>query len=188
MRLLVASARISYLRRRQGRAVGAIVAVVGPALLATACGGSSGSHVARLGSTGTTGVTSSSATSTANGAAAFSRCVRSHGVPAYPDPGGDGLLPKKTPQEVGVSPAKLQAALGACIHLVPNGGRPTQAQIAAYRSTMLRYARCIRVHGVANMPDPNARGHLDIGPGTGVDVNGPAFQAAYRACKKDLSP
>jgi hypothetical protein len=53
---------------------------------------------------------------------------------------------------------------------------------------MLIYARCIRVHGVSNMPDPDSRGHLDIGPGTDVDVNSPKFQAAYRVCKSKLSP
>ena len=38
---------------------------------------------------------------------------------------------------------------------------------------MLIYARCLRAHGVSNMPDPDSRGHLDIGPGSGVDVNSP---------------
>jgi hypothetical protein len=38
------------------------------------------------------------------------------------------------------------------------------------------------------MPDPDSRGHLDIGPGTGVDVNSPAFEAAYAVCKSDLTP
>jgi hypothetical protein len=34
----------------------------------------------------------------------------------------------------------------------------------------------------------SSRGHLDIGPGTGIDVNSPRFQAAYQACKSMLSP
>jgi hypothetical protein len=66
--------------------------------------------------------------------------------------------------------------------------QPTPAQVAQYRSVMLTYARCMRAHGVSNMPDPDSRGHLDIGPGTDVDVDGPGFQAAYRASGKDLSP
>jgi len=38
------------------------------------------------------------------------------------------------------------------------------------------------------MPDPDSRGHLDIGPGSGVDVNSPTFEAAYQMCKSDHSP
>jgi hypothetical protein len=122
------------------------------------------------------------------GAAAFSACMRAHDVLAYPDPGSNGLLPKKTPEQLGVSSAVLQSAQKACAHLVPNGGQPSQAQVAQYRSAMLIYAKCIRTHGVPNMPDPDSRGHLDIGPGTGVDVNSPKFQAAYQACKSKLAP
>jgi hypothetical protein len=148
---------------------GIVTAVL--AMVAAGCGGSSSGHAAQQ-----------------NGALAFSRCMRAHGVAAYPDPGSDGLLPKKTPQQLGVGSSALQAAQSACIHLVPNGGRPTQAQVAQYRSVMLTYARCMRAHGVPNMPDPDSRGHLDIGPGTVVDVNSPRFQAAFQVCESKLSP
>ena len=171
------------------RSAAAIIAAAGLALLAAACGGSKGSHVAQLGSTSTRSSTSSSgASAEQNGAVAFARCMRSNGVATYPDPGSDGLLPKKTPQQLGVSSSTFQAAQGACIHLVPNGGQPTPAQVAHYRNVMLVYARCLRAHGVSNMPDPDSRGHLDIGPGTGVDVNSARFQAAYRVCKRELPP
>jgi hypothetical protein len=123
-----------------------------------------------------------------NGALAFSRCMRSHGVPAYPDPTGSGLPPKKTPQQLGVSSSELQSGQTACQNLLTNGGQPSQAQVAQYRATMLIYARCMRAHGVPNMPDPDGRGHLDIGPGTAVDVNSPKFQTAFETCKSDLSP
>jgi hypothetical protein len=148
----------------------ALAAVSGLALLATACGGSSGTR------------------SQGGGALAFSRCMRAHGVPAFPDPSRPGLIPKESLGQLGVGSTQLQSAQSACIHLVPNGGRPSPAQVAQYRSVMLVYARCIRAHGVSNMPDPDSRGHLDIGPGTGVDVDSPRFQAAYRACKSRLAP
>ena len=166
-----------------------LVVAAGFALLAAACGGSKGGHVAQLGSTATERSASSSASSSRqSGAVAFSRCVRSHGVPAYPDPSNSGLLPKKSPQQLGVSSSELEAARRACIHLVPNGGRPTSAQVAQYRSLMLIYARCMRAHGASNVPDPDGRGHLDIGPGSDVDVNSPRFQAAYQVCKSKLAP
>jgi hypothetical protein len=140
-------------------------------LVTAACGSSPANHAAQQ-----------------TGAAAYSACIRAHGVLAYPDPGSNGLLPKKSLQQLGVSSTVFQSAQKACVQLAPNGGQPTQAQVAQYRSTMLVYARCIRTHGVPNMPDPDSRGHLDIGPGTGVDVNSPKFQAAYLACKSKLSP
>ena len=112
--------------------------------------------------------------------------MRSHAVPTYPDPSSGGVLPKRTPRQLGVSPSEFQAAQRACIHLVPNGGGPTPVQVQQYRGVMLIYARCIRRHGVSNMPDPDSRGHLDIGPDTGVDVSSPQF--AYQACKTKLSP
>jgi hypothetical protein len=166
----------------------AIIAAAGLAVLAAACGGSPGADVAQLGSTATKSSSNASAASQQNGALAFSRCMRSHGVPAYPDPSSGGMLPKKTPQRVGVSSSEFQVAESACIHLVPNGGQPTQAEIAQYRSVMLVYARCMRAHGVSNMPDPDSRGHLNIGPGTGVPVNSPQFQDAFQLCKSKLSP
>jgi hypothetical protein len=140
-------------------------------MLAAGCGGPPTSHLTQQ-----------------NGAVAFSRCMRSHGVPAYPDPTGSGLPPKKTPQQLGVSSSEFQSAQTACQNLLTNGGRPSQAQVAQYRGTMLIYARCLRAHGVSNMPDPDSRGHLDIGPGTVVDVNSPRFQAAFQVCKRKLSP
>jgi hypothetical protein len=126
--------------------------------------------------------------SPSSGAVAFSHCMRAHGVPSYPDPGTDGRLPKKTLAQLRVSGSEFDAAQGACLHLAPHGGQPTAAEVQRYRTVMLRYAACIRSHGVPTMPDPDSRGHLDIGPDTAVDVNGPVFQAAYRVCKKDLEP
>lgn len=148
-----------------------IAVVAAAALLAAGCGGS---HSPQRGAQ--------------SGAVAYSACMRSHGVPAFPDPTSAQQVPKVTPQQAGVGSAALTAAQTACLHLLPNGGRPTEAEVARYRSAMLVYARCMRAHGVSNMPDPDSRGHLDIGPGTDVDIDSPAFQAAFAVCKSKLSP
>lgn len=171
------------------RASAAGIATAGQAVFAAGCGSSPENHVAELGSTtarSSSNVSRSSAQ--VGGAVAFSSCMRSHAVPAYADPGSSGLIPKKTPQQLGVSPSTFRAAQRACIHLVPNGGRPTPAQMEQQRSVMLRYARCMRTHEVSNMPDPDSRGHLDIGPGTDVAVNSPGLQSAFQVCKSELSP
>ena len=57
-----------------------VAGLVGLALLVTACGGSSTSQVAQLGST----------TRRRPGRSRFARCMRSHGVPNYPDPTSSG--------------------------------------------------------------------------------------------------
>jgi hypothetical protein len=114
--------------------------------------------------------------------------MRSHGVVSYPDPSSSGKLPGVTPQQLGVSRSTYQAAESACGHLLPNGGGgPTPAQMQQQRNALLPYARCMRAHGVSNFPDPDSRGHLDIGPGTDVPVNTPQFQRAFQVCKSDLT-
>jgi hypothetical protein len=50
---------------------------------------------------------------------AYSRCMRSHGVPGFPDADGSGQLPKETAQQLGVSDARLQTAQEACKALWP---------------------------------------------------------------------
>ena len=67
-------------------------------------------------------------------AVAFSTCMRSHGVPNFPDPDSSGGIPKETLRQLGVSNSRYQAAVQACGHLVPGGdsGR-TQAEVANAR-------------------------------------------------------
>ena len=77
----------------------------GLALLAAACGGSP-SSTGPGGSSNAGGPASSQAASSK--AVAFSHCMRSHGVPAFPDPTRRGGVPKVTPQQVGVSNSQFQ--------------------------------------------------------------------------------
>ena len=145
----------------------ALAALAGLSLLVAACGGSSTRHVAQLGTT---------TTDRSSSAAASPRLHALARVPSFPraaDP--------RAPQQL-VSPP-VQAPRWPSVRT-----RPPTPQVQQYRSVMLIYARCLRAHGVSNMPDPDSRGHLDIGPGSGVDVNSPRFQAAYRACRSRLSP
>jgi hypothetical protein len=90
-------------------------------LSAAACGGSKPSR-------------SSGAGTAFQQALEYARCVRSNGIPNWPDPTGSGGQFDKsnlTLQQLGVSGSRLQAAETACRHLLPNGGRPPDQAHAA---------------------------------------------------------
>jgi hypothetical protein len=174
--------------RTAGRALAAIAAAAGLVVLAAACGGSSGSHVAQLGSTGRQGGSATAASAPGNGALAFAGCMRSNGVSAYPDPTGSGLA-KPSLQQLGVSSSRFQTAETACRHLLPGGGRPpNQAEQQLIRARSLRFAQCVRAHGVPNFPDPGSDGRIPDPARDGIDQASPKFQAANDACGKDRPP
>ncbi|MGH3430330.1 MAG: hypothetical protein ACRDQZ_22640, partial [Mycobacteriales bacterium] len=80
-----------------------IAALVSLAVMAAGCGGrSAGGHVAQLG-TSPTQSSSRNGGSTHDQALAYARCMRSNGVPHYPDPSGSGDLRKGSAQAFGVS-------------------------------------------------------------------------------------
>jgi hypothetical protein len=165
--------------------------VAGVALLAAACGGSPSDHVAQLGSTTTASSLSSNrpvAPAQYNGALAFSRCMRSHGVPSFADPNSSGTLSKETPQQLGVSISQFQAAQNACQHLLPNGGSgPDQAEVQQLRTQGLNFVRCMHDHGVT-LPDPGSDGRIPDPASGGVNQGSPQFQAANQACGKYRPP
>jgi hypothetical protein len=169
--------------------VTAIIAAAWLALLAAACGGSPSSGVAQLGSTTTQSTSSSSSPADAsaqqNGAVAFARCMRSNGVPNWPDPGSSGTFDKSklTPQQLGASSSRVQAAQTACRRLLPNGGSgPTAAQEQQANAQALRFSQCVRAHGVPNFPDPDTTGRIPDPATVGVDQGSPKFRAANQAC------
>ena len=101
----------------------AIIATVVLVLLAAACDGSPSSI-------GPGGSTNAGASANSPSAVAYSQCMRSNGVPNYPDPPSNGQVPKASAQQLGVSSSQLQAAQTACQHLYPNnGGSLTKASL-----------------------------------------------------------
>jgi hypothetical protein len=114
----------------------------------------------------------------------FAQCMRSHGVPNFPDP--------TSPQEFKLyiassegSPA-FQSAETACQHLLPSGGPPRQtpAQRQAQLVAALAFAHCLRSHGFPNFPDPNSSGQLthEMLASAGIDPRQPALLHAADAC------
>jgi hypothetical protein len=108
--------------------------------------------------------------------------MRAHGVPDFPDPdasGGFGFNATNGPSDLGPDSPQMQAALQACQSLQPPGAVSGQQASAA----MLRYAQCMRAHGISDYPDPSGNGPVAITPKGDLDPNNPQFQAAQQACK-----
>jgi hypothetical protein len=134
---------------------------------------------------------SADATATGAGSSAdvqFARCMRAHGVPGFPDPLPGGGFPR-----VGAQSPASRTAQTACIHLLRAGSGVHRAPTSAELAAALRYARCMRAHGVPEFPDPvssltsrNVNVIVD-GPilfplSPSIDPGAPAFQRADGMC------
>ena len=112
-------------------------------------------------------------------AVAFSRCMRSHGVPDFPDPASRGGVPKVTPQQVGVSDYRFRTAQTACASL----RQPAPARQPQIMTGLLNFARCMRAHGIPNWPDPstdrNGQPVFDI---SGINPDSPRVSNTADAC------
>ena len=169
------------MRCRRPLLLSSVVAVVAFSLLATGCGGGGSPGIASVASSTPAATT----TTTQNGLLAFSQCMRSHGMPNFPDPqrfvGGNVKL---TIHQL----APSQAAMSACSHLLPtNGGSPSQETAQQQRTKLadeLSFARCMRSHGVSRFPDPTAQGELTVEmvQAQGIDLHSPTILQAVQAC------
>ncbi len=111
-------------------------------------------------------------------ALAYSQCMRSHGVPDFPDPNRQSNLVI----DLDPSAPAFQAAQKAC---GPLPSSVTPAQEDQEFSKTLKAVACMRANGVPNIPDPKLVGpardptiRLPLGnlPGS------PAFQRAAKKC------
>jgi hypothetical protein len=172
-------------------AMGSVVLVV---LLAAACGG--GSSPAASATGGLTRV---------QAALNYARCMRSHGVPDFPDPDSNGNFTFGHGQQRGGSrgsgsspgsgqgsnPASSQelAANQVCNHLLDAGPQLNAAQQQHALGQLVKYAQCMRAHGVPNFPDPHTTsGGIGVPSGigfalSGIDVHSPQYQTASQACQ-----
>jgi hypothetical protein len=165
-------------RRLIARTAAGVIAAAALALLAAACGGS--------GSPGGSGGASPAGGSWDAQLIAFSRCMRSHGVPKFPDP-TRGMVPRVTWGEVGVSAAQMTASARACQHLLPSGPHEGPPQTQNLVRHGLDVARCMRAHGIPfrDPPEPGSAADLGTaGPGAVSDsvANSPQFLHFFPIC------
>jgi hypothetical protein len=121
---------------------------------------------------------------------AYSRCMRAHGIKAFPDPNAQGELALNEGPGTGIDPKSPQfkAADNACKSLLPPRKTLSPAQQAAAKAQALKYSQCMRAHGISDFPDPDSQGNFQVqgNAGSDLDPHNPRFQAAGKACQHDL--
>jgi hypothetical protein len=161
-------------------------------LVAAGCGGGSESPgVAQVGTNAADADTSTDGSS--NGGSdgkdrgdptAFSRCMRSHGVPSFPDPDSDGGIEMGPNSGIDPDSAKFKAAERKCQELL-DIQPPSAAELAQMQEQALRFSACMRSHGIPNFPDPEfSGGTAKIQIPRGANPNSPQFREAQEACQQ----
>ncbi|MEU6036865.1 hypothetical protein ABZ801_15795 [Actinomadura sp. NPDC047616] len=171
------------MKQRHG---GSAVKVAGGLLLLLmftgACSGDSeGPGVANVG-------TQSSASSGNGGKAgsgdpvAYAKCMRSHGLPNFPDPDANGAIriTGGPGNELSPDSAQFKAAQQACKAYQPTAGAGAPK---TDRNAAVEYAKCMREQGVTKFPDPDPQGGIKLNANE-VDQNSPQFKKAADACAK----
>jgi hypothetical protein len=166
-------------RLRMGLIVSALLLM---AALATACArGSNGPGVAGQGASSTPSASPSGDPRDAE--LAYAKCMREHGISDFPDPqpGGGIAIQAGRGGDLDPNNPQFKAADEACKSLLPTPSKQDQEKEF---EDMLRFAQCMREHGIADFPDPKPGEGIDIsaGQGSDLDPNSPQFQAANKAC------
>jgi hypothetical protein len=163
-----------------------VSAVAGTALslLAAGCGGGAGSPgVATVASSGP-----AITTTPEGGAVAYSRCMRSHGVPGFPDPNSSGTFDGNEIKQLHAGKTHVRAADSECSHLLPNGVVPTDPGYTITRADQLAYlkgAACMRRHGIPDFPDPTFQNNrVTFNIPSSIDKNSPRVRSALAICQK----
>ena len=161
------------------------VAVAALSLLAAGCGGGGSPGVAgSAGSAGTTTIVYG--TSGASAAAlAFARCLRSHGIAAWPDPEPDGSFDKGKLRQRGIDFARVRGVEDRYCHADFESPGQAQAIPAAARVDYLEAAACMRRHGFPGFPDPSFPGHsVAVHIPASIDQSSARFKSAATTCTK----
>ena len=178
------------------RRPGVLAVTVGLLLLTAACGsGTSSSSTSSTSGTSSTSSTSSSGTGGVSAAyvsdkLGFARCLRAHGMPNYPDPNASGQEPPNSKQLI-KSP-QGQAAVGACSSWGNRIHNDVAGQNQAVMGEYVRFARCMRAHGLPGFPDPAyAERRVEFvlsASQDGFDPHSPQVLAKAHRCESVLPP
>lgn len=128
----------------------------------------------------------------------LARCMRANGVPNFPDPSGDGSYGVKSFAQqsngrtmsvngVPVSAPAFRSALAKCNQYLPQPPAPTTSQLATIRALMVRWAKCLRDHGLPGFGDPTMTADGRRIMHGQFNIGSPAYHAARQACDPQLN-
>src|SRR5579862_5527039 len=83
-----------------------------------------------------------------NAGLAFARCMRSNGVPNFPDPSSGGGVTITSGNGIDPGSPQFQSAQRACQKYLPAEKAPSPAQVAKMQANLLKFSACMRSHGV----------------------------------------
>jgi hypothetical protein len=186
------------------------------AIVLAGCGGSKTPAVANLATTTSSsdaGQTNSTDTSGRGApesqaqlqadALKYSQCMRSHGVPNFPDPSPGGGFVFQAGSGLNPSSPALQSATVKCEKYMggsPPGPGTVEHPTAQWLAQMVKAAACMRRHDYPNFPDPRTSvpskpfgnssagvisdidGVIFLFPSS-IDTTSPQFYRAADACK-----
>ena len=126
----------------------------------------------------------------------YADCMRSHGVPNFPDPSGGGGI---NIAGTGINPQapSFKAARASCTKLLPGGGPGGRHATEQQKTEMVDTAECMRRHGITDFPDPTTTppsspagyssieddGGLVLAIPDAINEDSPAFKQAAAACQ-----
>jgi hypothetical protein len=134
------------------------VVAVAAVSLPAGCGGGSGDPAGGASATSTPDAVSS--------LREVARCYREHGYPSFPDPTqdehGNWNFPESA-DDVPTPPACRDLAMQAKREMASSRVDPKGKPVSAADMAKLReFARCMREHGLADWPDPDADGAFPL--------------------------
>ena len=128
----------------------------------------------------------------------FARCMRANSVPNFPDPPGNGSYGVKSLAQqsngrtmsingVPVSAPAFRIAMAKCSQYLPEPPAPTTFQLAKVRALMVKWAKCIRSHGLPHFGDPTITSDGRRIMHGQFNIGSPAYYAARQGCDPQLN-
>lgn len=114
----------------------------------------------------------------------FAACMRASGIPDFPDSAisvTNGRIMMDIPSNVDTNSAQFQTAERKCRKDLPSGGNGSSG--TSNSQALIKFANCMRAHGVTKFPEPNSSGRETITGSSGINPNSPTFQSAMQSCQ-----